>query len=223
MYSLLTRMPLLMGISGQDLARMEERLSLQVETIPASNYPILSQGRPCTQLFFLLEGELRKERLSADRLFTTVEYMTGPTVVEPENLYGLHCLFEHTYYATRQCRIVRLSKHDVGTHLMKSEIFRINYMNTLSAQIYKLKSQTAFSRYRTARDKLVAFLQKSFFTAEPRKIIRIRMTDLADYLDETRLTVSQVLNQMEADGLLQLKRKEIHIPDMDKIINSNNE
>ncbi len=223
MYSLLTRMPLLMGISGQDLARMEERLNLQVETIPASNYPILNQGRPCTQLFFLLDGELRKERLSADRLFSTVEYLPGPAVVEPENLYGLHCLFEHTYYATRQCRVVRLSKHDVGTHLMKSEIFRINYMNTLSAQIYRLKGQAVFSRYSTAREKLVAFLQKSFSTAEPRKIMKIKMTDLADYLDETRLTISQVLNRMESDGLLQLRRKEILIPDIDRIINSKDE
>ncbi len=106
---------------------------------------------------------------------------------------------------------------------MKSEIFRINYMNTLSAQIYRLKGQAVFSRYSTAREKLVAFLQKSFSTAEPRKIMKIKMTDLADYLDETRLTISQVLNRMESDGLLQLRRKEILIPDIDRIINSKDE
>ena len=50
MYNLLTGMPLLMGISGQDLARIEEHLKFQVETISASNYPIISQGDVCSRL-----------------------------------------------------------------------------------------------------------------------------------------------------------------------------
>ncbi len=217
MYNLLTRMPLLMGINGQDLARMEERLNLQVETMPASNYPILRQGSPCTQLFFLLDGELRKEHTSPDRLYSTTENIAGPAVIEPENLYGLHCLYENTYYTVRQCLVVRIRKNDVGTQLMKSDIFRMNFLNILSAQIGKLRAQNAFRRHPAPRQKLVAFLRKCFSTAEPSKTIRIKMTDLADYLDETRLTVSQTLNRMQAEGLIVLRRKEIQIPDINKI------
>ncbi|MBQ7181798.1 MAG: Crp/Fnr family transcriptional regulator [Bacteroidaceae bacterium] len=219
-YNLLTRTPLLMGISGQDLARMEEHLKFQVETIPASHYPLIVQGEVCSRLLFLLSGELMKEISSEDGLFGTQEYVLGPTVIEAENLYALHSHYECTYRPTSQCQILQIRKHDIGTHLMKSEIFRLNYMNMLSAHISRLKNQNSYIRQKNVRQKLVSFFQRSFTTNDPRKMMRIKMTDLADYLDETRLTVSNELNNMENEGLIQLMRMKIYIPDINKIYQS---
>ena len=217
MYNLLTGMPLLMGISGQDLARIEEHLKFQVETISASNYPIISQGDVCSRLFFLISGELLKETTSEDKLFSTQEYVSGPIVIEPENLYGLRCQYENTYRPTKACQVVQIKKHDVGTHLMKSEIFRMNYMNMLSAQIARLKNVNSYLKHNNVREKLVSFFQKSFTTPDPRKMMKIKMTDLANYLDETRLTVSHELNKMENEGTVELKRMSIYIPDINKL------
>ena len=216
-YNLLTRTPLLMGISGQELARMEEHLKFQVETIPASHYPLIVQGEVCSKLLFLLSGELLKETSSQDGLFVTQEYISGPTVIEAENLYGLHCLYEYTYRPSSQCQILQIRKHDIGTHLMKSEIFRLNYMNMLSAHISRLKEQNSCVRQKTVRQKLVSFFQRSFTTTDPRKMMKIKMTDMADYLDETRLSVSNELNNMKDEGLIQLMRMKIYIPDINKI------
>ena len=216
-YNLLTRTPLLMGISGQDLARMEEHLKFQVETIPASHYPLIVQGEVCSKLLFLLSGELQKESCSEDGLCVTQEYVFGPTVIEAENLYGLHCLYEYTYRPTSSCQILQIRKHDIGIHLMKSEIFRMNYMNMLSAHISRLKRMNSYIRQKDVRQKLVSFFLRSFTTPDPRKMMRIKMTDMADYLDETRLTVSHELNKMENEGLIQLKRMNIYIPDINKI------
>lgn len=210
-------MPLLMGISGQDLARMEEHIKFQVETISASNYPIITQGEVCSQLFFLISGELQKETISEDGLYGTQEYISSPIVIEPENLYGLHCLYENSYRPTKTCQILQIKKHDVGAHLMKSDIFRMNYLNMLSAQITKLKSLNSNIKHKNVRQKLVSFFQKSFTTTDPRKMIKIKMTDLANYLDETRLVVSHELNEMENEGLIQLKRMKIYIPDINKL------
>lgn len=217
MYNLLTRMPLLMGINGQDLARMEDHLKLQVDTISASDYPVISQGDVCSQLLFLISGELQKETISKDGLYGTLEYITAPTVLEAENLYGIHCLYEHNYKPTKACQILLIKKHDVGAHLMKLEIFRMNYMNMLSAQIARLKRLNSNTNHNNIREKLVAFFQRNFTTTDPRKMMRIRMTDLAKYLDETRLQVSHELNEMENEGLIQLKRMNIYIPDINKL------
>ena len=43
------------------------------------------------------------------------------------------------------------------------------------------------------------------------------MTDLAEYIDETRLNVSNQLNRMAREGSIRLKRKEITIPDLTKL------
>ena len=216
-------MPLLMGISGQDLARIEERLNIQVESVHASRFPIIRQGEICSQLFFLVTGEMQKEKQSADGLYVISEHIKGPTVIEAENLYGLHCLYEHTYTPLTDCKTICISKNDVRTHLMKSEIFRINYMNMLSAQIYRLKHQAAYAHLKNAEEKIITFILRNFSTTDSEKMLQIKMTDLADYLDETRLSVSQALNKMEKSGLISLRRKEIYIHDIQRIIEYRNE
>lgn len=44
------------------------------------------------------------------------------------------------------------------------------------------------------------------------------MEDLATLIDDTRINVSKVLNKFQEEGLIQLKRKEIHIPALEKLI-----
>ena len=50
------------------------------------------------------------------------------------------------------------------------------------------------------------------------KILKIKMEELADAINDTRLSVSKALNSMQEDGLLTLHRGEIVIPDAEKLI-----
>ena len=45
------------------------------------------------------------------------------------------------------------------------------------------------------------------------------MDDLARYLDDTRLNTSKALNELQNNGVLELRRKEILIPDAVKLVN----
>ena len=49
------------------------------------------------------------------------------------------------------------------------------------------------------------------------KWIYIKMEDLADMLQETRLNISKALNNMQEQGLVTLSRKEIYIPSFNKL------
>lgn len=49
------------------------------------------------------------------------------------------------------------------------------------------------------------------------KSLTVRMVDLADILNDTRINVSQSLNRMQNEGKLMLKRKEIIIPSIEKL------
>lgn len=51
-----------------------------------------------------------------------------------------------------------------------------------------------------------------------RKDIQSKMDDLARYLDDTRLNTSKALNELQDKGLIELRRKEILIPDAQKLI-----
>ena len=48
--------------------------------------------------------------------------------------------------------------------------------------------------------------------------MHITMEDLGNLIDETRINVSRMLNDLHEKGIIQLKRKEIYIPELEKLI-----
>ena len=50
-----------------------------------------------------------------------------------------------------------------------------------------------------------------------KQLLRIKMEDLATLLDDRRINVSRMLNELQAEGLVTLRRKEIEIPALEKL------
>ena len=50
------------------------------------------------------------------------------------------------------------------------------------------------------------------------KILKIKMEELAQVVNDTRMGVSRALNSMQEKGLLELRRGEIMIPDAEKLL-----
>lgn len=217
MYATLTKISLLQGISAQDLIKMEDKLNIKPVSLKNEQKALIQEHQECRELIFLVHGKLRKETQSLKGQCKAIEYVQAPNVIEPEKLYGIHCRYESTYYPQNNCEIIRIDKWHVGQYLMQIEVFRLNYLNYLSSLIHHQKKSLQRPIPNNVTDKVIAFLMSRFQHYKGEKRLFIRMNDLADHIDETRLSVSQVLNRMKEEGILQLKRKEINIPDLKQI------
>ena len=213
-YELLTKLPLLQGLSGKELAHLESVIGLEVNEAPSMRRPLICQNDPCTHLIFLATGTLIREYQSDDGLFITKSIIQAPALLEPYNLYGLDCNFRSSYTPLQNVSYITVKKKDVMQHLMKAEIFRINYFNLLSAIIHKKDALLQPMRNLTVNQKILTFLQRQFADCEGQGEIAIKMTDLADYIGETRLNTSRALNQLEKEHIIELKRSLIVIPEV---------
>ena len=212
-YELLTKLPLLQGLSGKELAHIESVIGLEVNEVPSMRRPLIRQNDPCTHLIFLATGTLIRQYQSDDGLFVTKSIIQAPALLEPQNLYGLDCNFRCSYTPLQNVSYITVKKKDVMQHLMKVEIIRINYFNLLSAIIHKKDALLQPMRNLTVNQKIVSFLQRQFAECEGQGEIAIKMTDLANYIGETRLNTSRALNQLAEEHIIELKRSLIVIPD----------
>lgn len=213
-YELLTKLPLLQGLSGKELAHIESVIGMEVNEVPAMRKPLIHQNDPCTHLIFLTTGKLMRHYESSDGLYTTKSVIQAPALLEPNNLYGLECHFRCSYTPLQDVSIITVRKRDVMQYLMKTDIFRINYFNLLSTIIHKKEAMLQPMRNLTVKQKIVHFLQTLFPDCEGQVEIAIKMTVLADYIGETRLNTSRALNQLEETHIVELKRSLIVIPEI---------
>ena len=218
-YSLFTRLPLLQGISSRELLGWEETLRLDIDEFPASQLPLIRQGDNCSQLLYLVEGELQREYQSEDGLYATRSLLKAPAVIEVDRLFGLTPTYEYTYLAKTEVRMLGIRKSLIGSHLMKSEVYRINLLNTLSAIAQKRATALRPTQLKSAEKRLRHFIGTLFRDCEGEVELIIHMTELARYIDERRITVSKLLNQWAKDGSIRLGRGHLMIHDIEKLLN----
>lgn len=216
-YELLTKLPLLQGLSGKELAHIESVIGMEINEVPSMRKPLICQNDPCTHLIFLTTGKMMRQYESDDGLYTTKSVVQAPALLEPHNLYGLDCKFRCSYTPLQDVTFITVKKRDVMQHLMKSDIFRINYFNMLSSIIQKKEDLLQPLRHHTVKQKILQFLRREFAEQDGQVEIYIKMTVLADYISETRLNTSRALNELEDAKIVELKRSLIVIPDMGRI------
>ena len=173
-YNNLLALPLFLGMSRKDLQQAAGQTRFDFRKI-AQGETIVTEGEPCTHLYFLLDGDIMVKTYSTDRSYCIEEEIHAPETFQSERIFGLHPQFTHTYIAQQDCSLLCLGKQDV----MKSN---------------------CVSHY-------------------GEKTIHIKMTRIAEEVNDSRLDVSKALNHLQNQGLIQLFRERIYIPSLEKLTN----
>ncbi|MEY8686974.1 Crp/Fnr family transcriptional regulator [Bacteroides sp. AN502(2024)] len=217
MFDTLLQLPLFQGLCHEDFTSILDKVKLHFSKYKAGE-AIIKRGSPCTQLCFLLKGEVSIVTNSKENIYTVIEQMEAPYLIEPQSLFGMNTHYNSSYIAHTEVHTVSISKAFVLSDLFKYEIFRLNYMNFVSNRAQNLYSRLWEEPTQDLKSKIIRFFLLHCEKMQGEKIFKVKMDDLARYLDDTRLNTSKALNELQDNGLLELRRKEILIPDAQKLI-----
>lgn len=218
MFDTLLQLPLFQGLCHEDFTNILDKVKLHFTKHKAGE-TIIESGAPCERLCFLLKGEISIITTSLDNSYSFIERIEAPYLMEPHSLFGMSTNYTSSYVAHSIAHTVSISKAFVMSDLFNYEIFRLNYMNIISN-----RAQSLYARIweeiptQEIRDKVIRFILVHCEKAQGEKIVKIKMDDLARCLDNTRLNTSKALNELQDEGLIELRRKEILIPDAQKLI-----
>lgn len=217
MYDTLLQLPLFQGLAQEDFTSILGKVKLNFTKHRAGEI-LIRKGTVCGQLVFILNGEIASSTSSDECSYTFTEYFQGPYLIEPQSLFGMSTNYVSTHVARTEVNTVAISKTFILNNLFKYEIFRLNYMNMISN-----RAQTYYNRlWIKSPDKLEARIVNFILAHIERplgeKRLKIKMEELANTVNETRLSISRALNYMQEDGLLELHRGEIVVPDIEKLL-----
>lgn len=217
LYDQLLQFPLFQGMSHDDLAKVAGHTKFDFMKM-ASGRNVVAADEPCTQFIFLLSGTMDTITYSDDRSYYVTEQTAAPSMLQPETIFGYHQRYTHTYKTTSDCSFVTISKDEVLRLSEEFLVFRLNILNIFATQTQKLSAQLWRHHPETLAERIVRFfVQHCTYPAGP-KTFHILMTQLANEIGDSRLDVSRALNQLQRNGLLQLHRGRIEIPQMERLL-----
>lgn len=213
MYETLLQMPLFQGLGEDEITKIVGKVKLHFQKFKAGSV-IFKKGDLCNQLVFLLKGELMIESDDLSGNFVLKEFSDVPGLIELHSLFGINTNYAFNYIAESDVDLITVDKLFILSELDKYEIFRMNFRNIISNRVQQLQEKLWSSSSECLETKLVDFLVNRCERPSGKKLLKIKMEDLALMIGETRLSVSKLLNNLEKDGLIILRRTEIEVPDL---------
>ena len=208
-YDQLLQFPLFQGMSHDDLEIVAGHIRFGFLKVSAGKR-IVTAGDPCNQLYFVISGMVKVEHFADDGRFSVMEHMSAPYVIQQEAIFG---------YYQRYTRSVT-AQTDVSLLTIDFLVFRLNLVNHYATQTQKLSQQLWRGAPQTLRERLVRFLVAHCSYPAGTKTFFILMERLAQELNDSRLNVSRVLNQLQYEGLVELHRGRVVIPQLERLLQS---
>lgn len=224
MYDNLLLLPLFQGLSKNNLTTIIEKVKFHFHTYEEGE-TIIRQGDDCRQLCFLMNGEVTAQITDPTHGFSITEVLEAPFNIELYSLYGMHTRYRATYTARTKVNLLTIDKDYIFQELSKYYIFRLNFLNILSNHCQNAQNKLWNTHIGSLSEKFIQFISLRSQTQTGEKTLLITMEDLANLISETRINVSRLLNQLQADGHLTLRRKGMVIHDFQKMVEAlqNNE
>ena len=193
-YDQLLQFSLFQGMSRADLMEVVTHTKFGFSKLAAGK-TVVKEGNDCKQLFFLTNGTIECETQNDDRTCRVVESISAPYTLQPERLFGLTQRYTSTFKTITSCNLITLDKQEVLLLLETQLVFRLNMLNLLAAD----------------------FFSRCIYPAGP-KTFYILMQQLGRELNDSRLDISKVLNEMQSDNLISLHRGRIEIPTLEQLL-----
>lgn len=207
------------GMSNSDINEALEWLNPMRITCQKGNV-ILHEGQHCDKLCFLISGKIDVATVADDHSYTLIETLNAPTIIQPENIFGLNQYFTATVTAATECILVGIEKFDVTRLSERYEVFRLNLLNIICTRAQRRNRIPWRIKPPTIRQRIVRFIEQRCQTPAGSKTLKIKMERLATEIGDSRLNVSRALNALNAENLIKLRRAELHIPQFERLINA---
>lgn len=217
LYDKLLQFPLFQGMSHADLMEVVAHTRIGFHKYPEGK-TLWRANSPCHQLVFLINGTLLSERSAPAKLGKTTERLSAPYLLEPERLYGIGQTFQHTYTTLTDCNALTIDKTEVRMLMERHLVFRLNFINLLSTicQRYDFRIWQPMST--TLRERIIRFFFSQCQHPAGHKTYHVLTRHLALRFNANVKQISQVLHQLEADGLVTLHRGRIEVPMIERLL-----
>lgn len=230
LYDKLLGLPLFQGMSSSDLQNVVAHAKIGFLK-HNRNQVIVAADMPCKNLIFLLDGDVEVttsftpsasdatpcESITTADSFTVTEYISVPSLIEPECLFGISQRYTATYRTLTQCHFITISKDVLASLLSQYVVFRLNYLNILSTLAQRRRKELCRIPLPDTQGRVVAFLRSHCQNLTGKKVFRIKMQQLADAINDNRLDVSIVLNRLDDQSSIILQRGIITIPNIENL------
>jgi CRP-like cAMP-binding protein len=171
-------------------------------------------------LHLLIEGSVRGEMIDFNGKTVKIEDIESPGILAPAFLFGANNKYPVTIISNQNTTLINIPKPDFIKILQKNSLVLNNYLDNISSRAQFLSGKLRFLAFQTIKGKLAHyFLQISNKTGKNIILLNKSQNQLAEMFGVARPSLGRAIRELDSDGIIKAKGKEIAIIDIEKLKN----
>lgn len=215
LYDKLVQFSLFQGISSTDMADIAANYKLGFRKVRTGEL-IAKAGQRSVMLLMIAGGQVEITRFADNKAWMMTEVLTAPHTIEPHRLFGLNTELEADYVALTDTNIIYIYKEELRKLISQFEVIRINILNLLAHTVQKFHNALLMRQPEKLDGRIIKYIKERCIYPAGRKVMKIKMTQLAEELNDSRLDISRALNDLSQQGMISLHRGTITIEAIEK-------
>jgi len=215
-YSLLSNAHLFKGISPDEIEIILKSVPNRVKKFQSGSM-ISQSGEPVNSLMIVIKGVVKGEMIDYAGRVIKIEDIPAPGSLASAFMFGNRNRFPVNVIAVSDGELLLIEKSDFLTLLMNNDIILVNFLDMISNRSQFLSEKIKFLNFKTIKGKLAQYILQKAGKGQSTVNLDMTQSDLAEFFGVTRPSVSRALGDMEEDGYLEAKGKNIKIFDKKRL------
>ncbi|MGC1391356.1 MAG: Crp/Fnr family transcriptional regulator [Bacteroidales bacterium] len=211
-YSLLTNSPLFKGTSTEEIELILDDIPHHVKKFQTGSM-ICQSGEPVNSLVVVISGIVKGEMADYSGRVIKIEDIAAPDALAPAFMFGNRNKYPVNVIAISSGELLLIEKTDFLKLLMKNDAILINYLDMISNRSQFLSEKIKFLNFKTIKGKLAYYILQKSEKDTVSVSLGMSQSDLADYFGVTRPSVARAIGDLEEEGYIKAKGKNITIID----------
>jgi len=211
-FLLLTGSPLFRGIKPENIGSVFESIPYRTRKYP-SGLTIVQSGEQVTSLIIVLNGSVKGVMEDFSGRVIKIEDIHAPGALAAAFIFGNMNKYPVSVIAVSDAELLFIDRTDFLKILMKNDILLINFLNMISNRSQFLSEKIKFLNFKTIKSKLANLILQKAEKGGSMANLGMTQNDLADFFGVTRPSIARAISELEKDGFLEAKGRNIRIID----------
>ncbi|HPR32981.1 MAG TPA: Crp/Fnr family transcriptional regulator [Prolixibacteraceae bacterium] len=208
-------LPLFRGCDKGEVDELLARAVFQRRRFPPGAL-IVGQGEPCDRLLIVIGGTVKGEMIGPSGKVLKIEDMEAPSFLASAFLFGKNNHFPVNVMALTEASLIIIPRPALLRIFHENQQVLLNFLSMISSRAQFLSEKLRFLSFRTLKAKMAFYLISEAGLSQSFKI-RHSQEELADLFGVARPSVGRIFMQLQEEGLIDIRYRQVSVLDFSKL------
>ena len=211
-YNLLSTAPIFKGLAPSEIERMLSEVPFNTLKFQPGTM-IFQTGEQVNSLILVTDGMVKGEMVDYAGRVIKIEDVPAPGAIASAFIYGKANQFPVNVMAVSEVELLLIGKSDFLKLLMRNDTLLVNFLNMISNRSQFLSEKIKFLNFKTIRGKLANYILQKAGKDTIFISLGMNQNEIADFFGVARPSVARALRDLEDEGYIEAKGKNIRLID----------